>query len=243
MTCAPVESLLEPYLDEELDGVQRVQVAEHLAGCSSCAERHARLLELRTAIRAHAPYYPAPAGLRERIRLSVRQANRPAAAPWRRLAIAATILLTVSAAWNIALFRSRTSGASVLAKEILTSHVRSLMGTHLLDVPSSDQHTVKPWFNGKLDFSPDVRDFAAQGFPLIGGRVDYVGDRPVAALVYQRRQHIINVFTWPSPSTGGATELAANGYHILNWNSGGMAWWAVSDLNTGELRQFRSLYK
>jgi anti-sigma factor RsiW len=102
---------------------------------------------------------------------------------------------------------------------------------------------VKPWFNGKLDFSPDVRDLAAQGFPLIGGRIDYVSDRPVAALVYLRRQHVINLFVWPSASTGRDTELARNGYHIVRWNSAGMACWAASDLNAGELRQFEILYK
>jgi anti-sigma factor RsiW len=159
------------------------------------------------------------------------------------LAIAAALLLAVSAAWNVALYRSRSSGADLIAESVLSSHVRSLMGTHLLDVPSSDQHTVKPWFNGKLDFSPDVRDFAAQGFPLIGGRIDYVGGRPVAALVYQRRQHIINLFTWPSAAADGEPDVTHNGYHVRHWNSGGMAWWAVSDLNPGELRQFENLYR
>jgi anti-sigma factor RsiW len=101
---------------------------------------------------------------------------------------------------------------------------------------------VKPWFNGKLDFSPDVKDFAAEGFPLIGGRIDYVGDRAAAALVYERRRHIINLFTWPSAAPDSPTEATRNGYHIVHWSSGGMAWWAVSDLNEGELRQFESLY-
>jgi anti-sigma factor RsiW len=247
MTCAPVKSLLEPYLDEELDAAQRAQVAAHLASCASCAEMHAQLLELRTAIRSHAPYYRAPAGLRERIRFSVRQAgrnaSRQAGGSWRWIAIAAGILLTVSAAWNVALFRSHTSGADLIAQNVLSSHVRSLIGAHLLDVPSSDRHTVKPWFNGKLDFSPDVRDFAAQGFPLIGGRIDYVGDRQVAALVYQRRQHAINLFTWPVAAADSPAELMRNGYHVLHWNSGGMAWWAVSDLNVDELRQFEGLYR
>ena len=246
MTCLPAKSLLESYLDDELDATQRVQVAEHLASCSSCAGVHAQLLELRSGIRAHAPYYRAPAGLRERIQVSVRQtdrrANRSAPAFWRWTAIAAAILLAVSAAWNIALFPSRSSRAALIAQDVLSSHVRSLMGAHLLDVPSSDQHTVKPWFNGKLDFSPEVRDFAAQGFPLIGGRIDYVGGHPVAALVYQRRKHIINVFTWPSAAAGGGRELDRNGYHVVDWNVSGMTWWAVSDLNAGELRQFENLY-
>jgi len=244
MTCPPARRLLEPYLDDELDATQTAQVAEHLASCPSCGEAHAQLLELRAGIREQAPYYRAPAGLPNRIRAAVRQSeHRQTAGPWRRLAIAAAILLLASAAWNIALFRSHTSGADLLAQNVLSSHVRSLMGEHLLDVPSSDRHTVKPWFNGKLDFSPDVRDFAAQGFPLIGGRIDYVGDRQVAALVYHRRQHVINLFTWPAAAPDGPTELTRNGYHIVHWNSAGMAWWAVSDLSVDELRRFEDFYR
>ena len=247
MTCAAANNLLEPYLDDELDASQRAQVAEHLASCGACAARHAQLLELRAGIREHAPYYRAPAGLQDRVRAAVRNAerhaDRQASGPWRWLAMAAALLLVVSAAWNVALYRSRSSGADLIAESVLSSHVRSLMGAHLLDVPSSDQHTVKPWFNGKLDFSPDVRDFAAQGFPLIGGRIDYVFGRPVAALVYQRRKHIINVFTWPSSATDGGPDLDRNGYHVVHWNTSGMTWWAVSDLNAGELRQFVDLYR
>jgi anti-sigma factor RsiW len=247
MTCVPAKSLLESYLDDELDAAQTAHVAEHLASCSSCAGVHAQLLELRAAIRAHAPYYRAPAGLRERVQVSLRQADRQAtrrdARFWRRMAIAAAILLAVSAAWNIALLRSRTSSVDLIAQDVLSSHVRSLMGAHLLDVPSSDQHTVKPWFNGKLDFSPDVRDFAAQGFPLIGGRIDYVSGHPAAVLVYQRRKHIINVFTWPSGATDGGPKLDRNGYHVVHWNISGMSWWAVSDLNLGELQQFENLFR
>jgi anti-sigma factor RsiW len=119
------------------------------------------------------------------------------------------------------------------------------MGTHLLDVPSSDQHTVKPWFNGKLSFSPDVKDFSNQGFRLVGGRIEYIADRPVAALVYQRRQHFINLFTWPSPPApqNGYGELKRSGYNIMSWTKDGMTCWAVSDLQAGELEQFAELYK
>ncbi len=115
--------------------------------------------------------------------------------------------------------------------------------THLLDVPSSDQHTVKPWFNGKLDFSPEVKDFASQGFPLIGGGLEYLMDRPVAALVYQRRQHIINVFTWPASSAKTGAAVARNGYVALHWNHGSTTFWAVSDISSMELAQFESLYE
>jgi anti-sigma factor RsiW len=242
MTCESLSSVAGAYLDDELDAGLNVQVREHLAACESCAKVQNQLLALRAAIRDNAPYYRAPADLSHRVRTAVRRAERQSGGAWRWLAVAAAMLLAVSLGWNIALFRSRTSGADSIAQDVLSSHVRSLMGTHLLDMPSSDQHTVKPWFNGKLDFSPDVRDFAVQGFPLIGGRVDYVDGRPVAALVYQGRRHVINLFTWPAAASGGDTELVRNGYHIVHWNRAGMAWWAVSDLNAAELRKFEYLY-
>jgi anti-sigma factor RsiW len=242
MTCESAKSLTGAYADDELDAVLDAQVREHLATCGSCAEAHAQLLALRAGIRERAPCYRAPAGMQDRVRAAVRQAGRQAVEPWRWIAVAAAILLMVSAGWNVAAWRSHSSSSPV-AEDVFASHVRSLIGAHLLDVPSSDRHTVKPWFNGKLDFSPEVADFAAQGFPLIGGRIDYVGDRPVAALVYQRRQHIINVFTWPSTAPDAPTTLIRNGYHIVHWNNAGMAWWAVSDLNADEMRQFENLYK
>jgi mycothiol system anti-sigma-R factor len=238
MTCEAAENLVESYLDDELDASLAAQMREHLASCSSCAAAHAGQLELRAGIREQAPYYRAPDGLRDRITVALRQADRPAAGPWRWLALAASLLLAVSLAWNVAQFRAHDAGETILA-----SHIRSLMANHLLDVPSSDQHTVKPWFNGKLDFSPDVKDFAGQGFPLLGGRLDYLDGRPVAALVYQRRRHVINLFTWPSAESGGATELSRNGYRAIHWTSAGMTYWAVSDLGAGELRQFANLYQ
>jgi anti-sigma factor RsiW len=243
MTCESANSLAGAYLDEELDASLSAQVREHLTTCDSCAEALAQLGALRADIRRHAPYYRAPAGLQDRIRVAVRRADRQAGGLWRWLAMAASILLAASLASNVALWQSHSSRADTLAENIFSSHVRSLIGTHLLDVPSSNQHTVKPWFNGKLDFSPDVKDLSAQGFPLIGGRIDYVSDRPVAALVYLRRQHVINLFIWPSAKPDGDTEIVRNGYHMVHWNSAGMAWWAVSDLSAGELRQFKILSK
>jgi anti-sigma factor RsiW len=160
------------------------------------------------------------------------------------MAIAASILLAVSLAWNFTLFQSRGAGLDMIAQNVLSSHVRSLIGTHLLDVPSSDQHTVKPWFNGKLDFSPDVKDFTSQGFPLIGGRIEYLVDRPVAALVYRRRQHVVNLFTWPSlSSVNHEAELTQRGYNLVHWNRASMTYWAVSDLRISELQQFANLYQ
>jgi anti-sigma factor RsiW len=154
--------------------------------------------------------------------------------------MAACLLLCVSAAWNVAQFRSRVEPERLLADNVLSAHIRSLAGTHLLDVLSSDQHTVKPWFNGKLDFSPGVKDL--EGFPLLGGRLEYFEGHPAAALVYGRHNHVINLFTWPSiPAEAGAQTR--NGYHIQHWSSNGMTFWAVSDLNETELGQFVSLYR
>ncbi len=241
MRCESASGLVEPYLDDELDAALKAQVEEHLAVCRSCAETHAQLLELRAAIRTLAPYLSAAAHLRDRIRNTLPRAKPAGSRFWRPAAVAASVLLAASLAWNVVLWRPHASQPDLIAQQVLASHVRSLIGTHLLDVTSSDQHTVKPWFNGKLDFSPEVKDWSLQGFPLIGGRIDYLSDRPVAALVYGRRQHIINVFTWPSASPEREVDLTWNGYHAVRWSDKGTICWAVSDLNPSELRQFVNL--
>jgi anti-sigma factor RsiW len=246
MICRSALSLIEPYLDGELDAAQKAEVETHLNECASCAAVHRRLSELGSDLRTLAPRYTAPEHLQRRVLSAVREEARtrqgwhfwPSTTAW---ALAASVLLAVSAGWNVKLMQSRNTTDNT-AQEIVSSHVRSLIGEHLLDVPSTEQHTVKPWFNGKLDYSPDVKDFAAAGFPLIGGRVDYIDRRPVAALVYKRRQHVINLFIWPSNSPLAA-PAAINGFNLMAWNQAGMNYCAISDLNQEELRQFVALYR
>jgi anti-sigma factor RsiW len=247
MICS--RELIEGYLDEELRSDLSAEVQEHLAHCPACSETYARIQQQKADIRAMAPAYTAPDILQHSVSnallLEVQRetATHGRHVNWRWLAIAASVLLVVSMAWNVTRLLPGPAGNDLLAQNILSSHVRSLIGTHLLDVPSSDQHTVKPWFNGKLDFSPQVKDLASQGFPLIGGRIEYLSDRAVAALVYGRRQHVINLFTWPAASaTGNIGEWSRNGYNLVHWTDSGMTYWAVSDIPAMELQQFKTLY-
>ncbi len=209
--------------------------------------------QLSAAIREEMPPLQAPAAVRRRVREAARRAAGVptshrfiSARGGRWLALAASLAVVASLGWWLGL--SHASGTA-LADQVLASHVRSLMPGHLTDVLSSDQHTVKPWFNGKIDYSPPVPDFAGQGFPLIGGRLDYVGGRPVAALVYGRRQHIINVFLWPvsagsrAGEGGGSAGRSRQGYHELHWTSGDYTYWVASDLALPELEQFAELVR
>jgi len=250
MICREVQELIHGYVDGELDLVRNLEMERHLRECAECAGVAERLRALRSGLSGSLPYFHPPAGLEGRIRAGLRAGDRPAArAPYfgtRRhwIAIAAALLLAVGGVLEVAYLNQRR-GAEILAQEALASHVRSLMASHLTDVPSSDRHTVKPWFNGKLDFSPAVNDFADRGFPLAGGRLDYLDNRPVAALVYQRQKHVINLFVWPAPgeSDSGVQRSSQQGYNLLHWTQGHMVYWAVSDLNAAELGTFAALVR
>lgn len=239
--------LLHAYLDSELDLVRSLELEEHLKTCPDCAQEVWTQQTLRQGLRSANLYHRAPAGLESRIRASLPRENKVVEMPrrnlWNWMAVAAAILVALVLTWRMMPSFLGRAGTELLAQEVVASHIRSLQPGHLLDVESTDQHTVKPWFNGKIDFSPPVKDFAEDGFPLIGGRLDYVDHRPAAALVYQRHKHFINVYVWPETDAkeSRARLESSEGYNIAFWEHGGMYFCAVSDLNTGELQQFAQL--
>ena len=247
MTHGEVELQLDAYVDGELAPGDARELETHLKACVECARLHEARVALSATIREQVPAFRAPDALRNRVRAALRNAAEApiprrlmpsVAARW--LALAASLALVAVGSWRLGLSRA---GADALAGQVLASHVRSLMPGHLTDVVSSDQHTVKPWFNGKLDFSPPVYDFAGRGFPLVGGRLDYLVGRPAAALVYGRRQHLINVFLWPAKQgpVGGPDVATRQGYHLLHWTTPDYAYWVVSDLGMTELHDFAQL--
>jgi anti-sigma factor RsiW len=235
MRCDDVRELVSVYVDNELDLVHHARVEAHLGECAACSEARERVLALRDTVRG-ALSFELPPGLEDAVRGQLRRADRPR--PSWLLKLAAVLLLGALLG-----FLLRPSTPSGLERELVASHVRSLMAEHLVDVVSSDRHTVKPWFEGKLDFAPPVLDLSKAGFELVGGRLDYLGGRQVAALVYKRRQHRINVFVWPSPGRDEARVQTGTpeGYTVLRWTHSGMSYAAISDLAADELEELVTL--
>jgi anti-sigma factor RsiW len=235
MSCELVERDLDANLDRELDAESSAAVREHVSTCAACRRQVARRDTLASLVRS-APYYTAPDPLRERVRSQSASRSLGRIVQW---AVAAVLVLSVGAA-GIAQRWPTADRADAFAEEVVNDHVRSLMANHLFDVESTDLHAVKPWFIGKLDFSPPVADLASRGFPLVGGRLDYATGRPVAALVYQRQKHTINVFVSPHAGneSGRAVASTMRGFNLRQWSDGGMSFWAVSDLNGADLDQF-----
>jgi anti-sigma factor RsiW len=256
MTCAETRPLLHAYVDDELDIATALRTESHLLECPNCRKAMEAARVVRGAVAQAGLYYPAPAALRDRVVRAVRSQAGGAGFPssarslspwWRRPAalsgLAAALVLLVGSVAVLSTFWPARAPRGQVA-ELVASHVRSLEADHLLDLQSTDQHTVKPWFEGKVEFSPPVVDLASQGFPLIGGRLDYVDEQKVAVLIYRRNKHVINVFVWPGGAGGASPETdARHGFNLIRFECNGMTCWAVSDLNAGELQQFVNLFK
>ena len=245
------QNLLHAYLDRELDLVRSMELEHHLAECSDCAREVASFRALQESVIGADLRYRAPADFRARLLSELQEAEQPQtksrptilrrSIPWWSWAAVAACLLLAAGAF---LVDTNRRGERTLATEIVADHVRSLMATHLTDVLTSDQHTVKPWFTGKLDFSPQVRDLSADGFELIGGRLEYLDGHSAAAIVYQRRKHVINVFTWPSPGSNEEPRgTAQQGFNLVEWKQGGMYYCAISDVNRQELEELALLLR
>jgi mycothiol system anti-sigma-R factor len=270
MNCEEARKLMDGYLDGELDPITNQAIEEHLRDCPNCERAYETHRSLIRVIGNATPYYKAPAELRERVRSSLReeiaeQSTRKVAPeaeplfsrkrpesrsvllgmPWNWLGLAAAIIVAAVIVLNLLPRRQQPGADQFLATQLIASHVRSLMANHLADVVSSDQHTVKPWLDAKLDFAPPVVDLSSEGFPLVGGRLDYLDNRPVAALIYQRRKHFINLFVWPAADDAAKATMAMThqGYQMLHWVDPAFNYWAVSDVNEKELQEFKQLFE
>jgi len=270
MNCEEATKLMDGYLDGELDPMTSQKIEQHLRDCRKCEQAYEAHTALTHAISRGAPYYKAPAELRQRVQSSLRdavgvRASRSAARenhasltsrwakrrpvlpeiPWNWLALAAAIILAAIVASSFLPRLRPPTSDQFLATQLIASHVRSLMADHLTDVASSDQHTVKPWLDTKLDFAPPVVDLSSEGFPLIGGRLDYLDNRPVAALVYGRRKHFINLFVWPAASDEAKAPktITREGYQLLHWADSDFNYWAVSDVNVNDIQLFKQQFE
>jgi anti-sigma factor RsiW len=252
VTCEQIRSLLCPYADGELGLVRDLEIEQHLRECPICARVVQRSRSLSTMLRDPALYHRPPANLQKRVRISLRQVggvrsrDRLVGLPWGWLGmVAAAAALVAVTLWGAGQSRPVLSQDELLAREVVSVHVRSLMlPGHTLDVESSDQHTVKPWFIGKVNFVPEVKNLTSQGFPLIGGRLEYIADQPAAALVYTRAKHTINAFIWKATEKDRPPEfLDRQGYHLIRWTDKERMFWVISDLNEKELRQFVELLR
>jgi anti-sigma factor RsiW len=260
MDCNDVCELLPACADNELGAADSLRLEQHLAKCAACAAELSRLRALSAAVRQGATYHHASPALRARLAAAL---PAPAAMPtdqakrprwldwfaWRPAFNASMAAVTVaSLAFGLTLFMQQESPQDAVARELVSSHVRALIADHAIDVVSTDRHTVKPWFNGRLDYAPPVHDLAAEGFPLAGGRLDYIHGQRVAVLVYRRNQHPIDVFVLPGAGKGKPVAdidgaLARQGYQIERWQAGGMDYWAVTDASAADLRRFSKAWR
>ena len=246
MDCREARALLDPYADGELPVERSLELERHLATCPTCPGELKAVRSLGVALRERLPYHSAPLALHRAVRAGLARADgasaRIAPPQWLRLAASFLLVAVMSSALT---YYVAPRGGNALSEEVFASHVRGMLaGDRAIDVASSDEHTVKPWFDTKLDFSPPVKDLTTEGYPLVGGRVDYIGGRNVAALIYHRRKHVITLFIWPTAArTHGIATSLRQGDNLAHWSDGSMTYWAVSDLNAAELIAFCRMFE
>jgi anti-sigma factor (TIGR02949 family) len=246
MECDESRRHLDAYLDGELGEPERADLRRHLDGCAECGPEAAALERLRDGIRRAAPVYRATPALRSQIRSALRREAGGVSAPARGpgwLAFAASLLIAVAVGSGGTWFIAGARQQDAIAGEVIDSHLRSLLADHLTDVASSDKHTVKPWFAGRTELSPPGVDLAAQGFPLVGGRLDLIAGKPVPALVYRAGKHIINVFVLPAAPGDHAETVTRRGYTLRHWAKGDLGYWAVSDAAPDEFAKFEDIFR
>jgi anti-sigma factor RsiW len=239
MTCDEAEILLHALIDGELDAGHTREVEDHIAGCPRCAALLREYREMSKAVAGANLHYKAPPELRRRIEASLPQVRvQSRRSVLRGFAMGSAV--SAIAATGIVALVLRSDDEQRILSEVVSAHLRSLQAGHLTDVLSTDQHTVKPWFNGKLDVAPPVIDLTAQGFTLIGGRLDYVDTRPIGAVVYRRRSHVINLFVAQTANTErrAAKTETLQGFNVRRWSDRGLNYWAVSDIGADELAEF-----
>ena len=245
--CSEWELMLHGLVDGELDAVHSLRVEQHIATCPHCATEVESLQALKQIVGQRGVHWRTPEHVRAQVLAAIsREAARQAQSADRRFNLLGFVrqwlFVPSLAALAASLFLVMAPVADrSIGDEVLASHVRSLLVDHLTDVATSDRHTVKPWFNGKIDFAPPVADLAPEGFPLVGGRVDYIGGRVVAALVYRRQAHIINVFVWPA-AAGAPTSSSRGGSNFRNWSEAGLTYWTISDANAADVGRFQELF-
>jgi anti-sigma factor RsiW len=233
--------LVQAEFDGELDAAEALRAAQHRQNCAECRDAYAQLSATHALLAESAPRYQAPESLSRAIRAGLgvtRAAATPAPRParsWWREGVSFGLGAALAASVAFLVVAPAQPG---LLDQIVASHVRALQPGHLEDVVSTDQHTVKPWFDGRIDFAPPVKDLAAKQFPLLGGRLDYVNDRPVAALIYGSDKHIVDLYVWPGSSQPAPRAATRNGYNTVHWGENGMEFWAVSDLEASKLNEF-----
>ncbi|MBV9995441.1 MAG: anti-sigma factor [Caulobacteraceae bacterium] len=240
--CADKALLLHALADGELDAGHALALEGHVEGCAGCAAELAGIRQVKEALLGAHPRFAAPAGLVERIEAALAAEAAPPPARRRSAAEAWVLPGTIAAlAASLAVVVALPRGPS-LEGQLVEAQVRSLQAQHLTDVATSDRHTVKPWFSGKIDFAPPVVDLAAQGYPLVGGRLDHLDGRPAAALVFRRGGHVINLFIWPGAASAAPTLEKRQGYSLVCWGAGGLVFWAVSDADPAALQGFQRAF-